>query len=83
MNFFRAKQGNVFCRQSLWDKNSYESCNISLDSEGEESDHEDDDDVRLDINYISGDVTHPQHTGNKDSIVVHCVGKFCEFHHYL
>jgi len=27
------------------------------------------------INYVVGDVTHPEKTGDTDAIVVHCVGE--------
>ena len=27
------------------------------------------------IQYVRGDVTHPQAAGDEDAIVVHCVGK--------
>ena len=29
------------------------------------------------INYVMGDVTHPQNTGTSDVIIVHCVGEYC------
>ena len=29
------------------------------------------------INYVMGDVTHPQNTGASDVIIVHCVGECC------
>ncbi|XP_074642312.1 chromodomain-helicase-DNA-binding protein 1-like isoform X2 [Tubulanus polymorphus] len=73
--------------EDLWAKNDYTSCNMTLDSEGgSESSSDDDEEEENDgnsngdedekitqISYISGDVTHPQNTKNKNAIIVHCV----------
>ena len=64
----------------MWAKNGYVSCNITTagsDAEEEEEEEEDEEDrsVACDIQYIVGDVTHPQHSGTGDAIAVHCVGK--------
>ena len=70
------------CREEFWKKNDYTSTNISLDSEGESEEEEDEEEEeeednaqKRDINYVVGDVTHPQHTDCSDAIIVHCVGK--------
>ncbi len=71
----------MFYREDIWKKNDYTSTNISLDSEGEseeeeeEEEDEDDETRKRDINYVVGDVTHPQHTDCSDAIIVHCVGE--------
>lgn len=67
-----------------WESNSYHSfCLPSKDSEPEDlEDGEDESPVHLDyedpdstsINYVSGDVTHPQ-AGAEDAVIVHCVGR--------
>lgn len=66
-----------------WESNSYQSpCLPSEDSEtedledGEEETSDELDGEDLDstsINYVSGDVTHPQ-AGAEDAVIVHCVG---------
>lgn len=62
----------------MWARNSYVSCNLSTGGSDGETDsgeeEEEDDTVACDIQYIVGDVTHPQHSGNGDTIAVHCVG---------
>ncbi|KAK2190804.1 hypothetical protein NP493_68g04006 [Ridgeia piscesae] len=66
-------------RAELWAKNGYVSCNITTagsDAEEEEEDEEEDEEERsvaCDIQYIVGDVTHPQHSDTGDAIAVHCV----------
>ena len=69
----------------MWTENGYTSTNILLDSDGEEQDEEKDgetdvedeeDGDKLDIDYVVGDVTQPQKTGDNDAIVVHCVGSY-------
>ncbi|KAI0219754.1 Chromodomain-helicase-DNA-binding protein 1-like [Lamellibrachia satsuma] len=64
-------------RTELWARNSYVSCNLSTGGSDGETDsgeeEEEDDTVACDIQYIVGDVTHPQHSGNGDTIAVHCV----------
>ena len=67
----------------MWAKNSYESANIAMDTDDEDEDEErdvlgfsDDDGIKsCAIQYVRGDVTHPQAAGDEDAIVVHCVGK--------
>lgn len=65
-----------------WESNGYHSfCLPSDDSELEdledgdepsaEPEYEDLDSTS--INYVSGDVTHPQ-AGEEDAVIVHCVG---------
>ncbi|XP_035687270.1 chromodomain-helicase-DNA-binding protein 1-like [Branchiostoma floridae] len=67
-------------REAMWKSHGYTTCNIAMETDEEESDEEvtmvtddDDDDDRRAINYVMGDVTHPQCTGDQDAIVVHCV----------
>ncbi|CAH1226693.1 CHD1L [Branchiostoma lanceolatum] len=67
-------------REAKWKSHGYTTCNIAMETDEEESDEEvsmvtdDDEDVdRRAINYIMGDVTHPQSTGDQDAIIVHCV----------
>ena len=43
---------------------------ISLDD-----DDDDDDENTRNIQFVVGDVTHPQSTRNNDAIIVHCVGE--------
>ncbi|XP_008538432.1 chromodomain-helicase-DNA-binding protein 1-like isoform X1 [Equus przewalskii] len=69
-------------KMAWWESNSYHSfCLPSKDSEPEDlEDGEDESPVHLDyedpgstsINYVSGDVTHPQ-AGAEDAVIVHCV----------
>lgn len=68
-----------------WESNGYQSfCLPSEDSELEDlEDLEDGDETSAEldyedldltsINYVSGDVTHPQ-AGEEDAVIVHCVG---------
>ncbi|XP_019639122.1 PREDICTED: chromodomain-helicase-DNA-binding protein 1-like [Branchiostoma belcheri] len=70
-------------REAKWKSHGYTTCNIAMETDEEESDDEvtmitDDDDEEEDvdrraINYVMGDVTHPQCTGDQDAIIVHCV----------
>lgn len=56
----------------MWKANNYVSASIDLASDNEsESETEDED---SDMRYIVGDVTHPQHAGDNDAIIIHCVG---------
>ncbi|XP_038057160.1 chromodomain-helicase-DNA-binding protein 1-like [Patiria miniata] len=67
--------------EQLWEANDYESANIAMETDEEESEDEENDDFELlhdgnearAIQYVSGDVTQPINTGDKDAIVVHCV----------
>ncbi|XP_070124512.1 chromodomain-helicase-DNA-binding protein 1-like isoform X3 [Equus przewalskii] len=69
-------------KMAWWESNSYHSfCLPSKDSEPEDlEDGEDESPVHLDyedpgstsINYVSGDVTHPQ-AGAEDAVIVHCM----------
>ena len=68
----------------MWLENAYVTSNIQIDDEGsgDESENVMDDEMddSLQICYAVGDVTQPQNTGNKDAIIVHCVGmadSFC------
>jgi hypothetical protein len=69
--------------EDFWRRGGYSSCNVSLESE-EEIENETENDFSIDlgddddqntgtIQFVVGDVTHPQSTGNKDAIIVHCV----------
>lgn len=66
-----------------WESNGYQSfCLSSEDSELEDLEDGDESSAELayedldstSINYVSGDVTHPQ-AGEEDAVIVHCVGK--------
>ncbi|KAL6044241.1 hypothetical protein STEG23_019921, partial [Scotinomys teguina] len=69
-------------KMAWWQSNSYQSCCLpSEDSEIEDlEDGEDETSGQLDaedldstsIQYVSGDVTHPQ-AGTEDAVIVHCV----------
>ena len=63
-------------RVELWTRNGYVTNNLTAaGSDGEtDSGEEDDSTAACDIQYVVGDVTHPQHSGNGDTIAVHCVG---------
>jgi len=54
--------------------------NLALDSDNEEAWSDSDEEVEEvwsgEINYVKGDVTHPQNTGTSDLIILHCVGKY-------
>lgn len=65
-----------------WESNGYQSfCLPSEDSEPEDLEDRDEPSAELEyedldstaINYVSGDVTHPQ-AGEEDAVIVHCVG---------
>nr|XP_006819816.1 PREDICTED: chromodomain-helicase-DNA-binding protein 1-like [Saccoglossus kowalevskii] len=67
-------------RDEIWKANSYETSNISMETEDEEEDEEEilatldeEKQLRKAINYVSGDVTHPVGTDGQDAIIVHCV----------
>ncbi|XP_013389093.1 chromodomain-helicase-DNA-binding protein 1-like [Lingula anatina] len=60
-------------REEKWAANNYTSCNVELDSEGEEEEEEEDGGGSQQICYVSGDVTHPSHTGDEDAFIAHCV----------
>lgn len=68
-------------REDLWERNNYSSSNITLDSDDEDDEEEEgelledheDEERRLAIQYVKGDVTYPD-VKKGDSIVVHCVG---------
>ena len=67
-------------REALWESNNYTSLSIKLpgneDSDDEESEEEEEEEQGDGgLNYVVGDVTNPQHTGDKDAIVLHCVGE--------
>ncbi|CAH1786967.1 unnamed protein product [Owenia fusiformis] len=66
-------------RAEMWAANDYTSCNLTCADDDDDEDvtmtidDGDDNTERRDICYISGDVTHPEKTGKKDAIIVHCV----------
>ena len=67
------------CREKKWQISGYKSCNLSIDESEEESDTSDEqeeDESSSDIQYVVGDVTHPQLSHDGDAIIVHCVGKY-------
>lgn len=75
----------VLFRDEIWQRNDYTSYNIPVDSssdedeiesEGEREEEGGEGEVENQINYVVGDVTQPQNTGNADAIIVHCVGEF-------
>ena len=49
---------------------------MEVDSDDEELEEGVESDESCDLGYISGDVTHPQSTGEGDAIIVHCVGEW-------
>ncbi|XP_052035624.1 chromodomain-helicase-DNA-binding protein 1-like [Apodemus sylvaticus] len=68
-------------KMAWWEDNGYQSfCLPSEDSELEDLEDGDETSAELDsedldstsINYVSGDVTHPQ-AGEEDAVIVHCV----------
>lgn len=68
-------------KMAWWESNGYQSfCLPSEDSELEDLEDGDETSAELDyedldsasINYVSGDVTHPQ-AGEEDAVIVHCV----------
>ena len=65
-------------RLEYWNRSGYTSLNLIVDSDSEEawSDNDDEEEETWsgEINYIKGDVTHPQNAGTDDLIIVHCVG---------
>ncbi|XP_065892694.1 chromodomain-helicase-DNA-binding protein 1-like isoform X2 [Dysidea avara] len=66
-------------RLEYWKRNGYTSLNVVVNSDSEEEDVLSDGDEdgqeawSEEINYVMGDVTHPQNTGASDVIIVHCV----------
>ena len=48
---------------------------MKVESDDEELEEGVESDESCDLGYISGDVTHPQSTGEGDAIIVHCVGE--------
>jgi len=64
-----------------WKRSGYTSLNVVVNSDSEEeevwSDGDEDGQGAWsgEINYVMGDVTHPQNTGTGDVIIVHCVGE--------
>ncbi|XP_076789108.1 chromodomain-helicase-DNA-binding protein 1-like isoform X1 [Arvicanthis niloticus] len=68
-------------KMAWWESNGYQSfCLPSEDSEPEDLEDRDEPSAELEyedldstaINYVSGDVTHPQ-AGEEDAVIVHCV----------
>ena len=71
-------------RLEYWKRSGYTSLNVVVNSDSEEeegvwSDGDEDGQGSWsgEINYVMGDVTHPQNTGTGDVIIVHCVGEYC------
>ena len=68
------------CRLEYWNRHGYTSLNVDADSDDEvwsdNSDEEGEETWSREINYVRGDVTHPQNAGVNDLIIVHCVGKY-------
>ncbi|XP_022089651.1 chromodomain-helicase-DNA-binding protein 1-like [Acanthaster planci] len=78
--FVRRMQERRQKLDKLWEANDYESANIAMETDEEDEEEEEDDLSMLDdgnevrtIQYVSGDVTQPINTGDRDAIVVHCV----------
>lgn len=77
-------------RDKLWDKNAYRSCNVRLDSEGEDEEdlsqsqeeEEDNRSQRKSLKYVIGDVTHPVDNDRDHNIIVHCAGELIQRYHY-
>ena len=66
-------------RLEWWRENHYTSLNVHLDSSSEEEEEEEEEEEKREgeeIQYVIGDVTHPQHTGTRDALIVHCVGEW-------
>ena len=70
-------------REKFWQDNGYTTTNILCD--GDESSNESDNDEVYDsdeienttqISYVVGDVTQPLNAGNRDAIIIHCVGEY-------
>ncbi|XP_033105288.1 chromodomain-helicase-DNA-binding protein 1-like [Anneissia japonica] len=64
--------------EKMWADNDYESCSLPLHSDDEDEEEERpqvdiDDEDNYSLGYISGDVTHPINTNDKDALIVHCV----------
>lgn len=66
----------------FWQKHSYTSLSVSLESSSSEEESEEveegwapSDASEREIHYVVGDVTRPHSAGDGDAIAVHCVGK--------
>lgn|SRR6218665_331940 len=64
----------------MWKENGYQSCNFEIsseddsdDSQSERAEREEEEEATVD--YVVGDVTHPQQTNDNNAIVVHVIGK--------
>ena len=70
-------------RQEYWQRQGYVSLNMALESSSEEEEEEEEeeelDQRDREIHYVMGNVAQPQNTGTADAIVVHCVGKYCNY----
>ena len=70
----------TFTRLVFWEHHGYTSLNASLESSSESDSEGSGDELSAgdpsdrEIQYVVGDVTRPQNTGDSDAIVVHCVG---------
>ena len=67
------------CRLEYWNRNKYSSLNVAIDSDSDDTSSDSEGEGNKawsrEINYIRGNVTHPQNAGNNYLIIVHCVGK--------
>lgn len=69
-------------RMEWWEENHYTSLNVDLTADSsEEEEEEQEEGEEKDIQYVVGDVTHPQFAGTRDALIVHCVGE--EPHSYI
>lgn len=72
----------------MWAAKDYKSCSLPpVDEDGNGSDESGDEAAdgeaaedeetnnNKGIQYVIGDVTHPQNTDSKDALIVHCVGQ--------
>ena len=71
----RQTHTHLFRRLEQWQKHGYSTAVVEVESDDEELEEGVESDESCDLGYISGDVTHPQSTGEGDAIIVHCVGE--------
>lgn len=71
----RQTHTHLFRRLEQWQKHGYSTAAVEVESDDEELEEGVESDESCDLGYISGDVTHPQSTGEGDAIIVHCVGE--------
>lgn len=69
-------------RMEWWEENHYTTLNVDLTADSSEEEEEEEvEGEEKDIQYVVGDVTHPQYAGTRDALIVHCVGE--EPHSYI